>query len=132
MEHLLSQNNTITDEELCKKVSFGDRFAEELLVMRYNRLVRVCSRPFFLTGGDSEDLIQEGMLGLLSAVRLYRSMPLHRQSCRGVGEAAFLYCHPSNSGWRVSQVRQRFRHSHNRWLCMKAEAPPVWRPCPIS
>lgn len=47
--------------------------AEETLVLRYSRLVRVCARPFFLAGGDSEDLIQEGMLGLLSAIREFRS-----------------------------------------------------------
>ena len=33
------------------------------------RLVRACARPLFLAGGDSEDLIQEGMLGLLTAIR---------------------------------------------------------------
>ena len=33
--------------------------------------VRACARPFFLAGGDSEDLIQEGMFGLLSAIRQY-------------------------------------------------------------
>ena len=38
---------------------------------RYNRLVRSCARPFFLAGGDSEDLTQEGMVGLLKAVREY-------------------------------------------------------------
>jgi len=47
----------------------GDHLAEECLVARYNRLVRICARPYFLAGGDSEDLIQEGMIGLLSAVR---------------------------------------------------------------
>ncbi|WP_297981708.1 sigma-70 family RNA polymerase sigma factor [uncultured Oscillibacter sp.] len=45
--------------------------AEELLVTRYNRLVRTCARPFFLFGGDSEDLTQEGMVGLIKAVREY-------------------------------------------------------------
>ena len=39
--------------------------------MRYARLVRICARPLFLAGGDSEDLIQEGMFGLLSAIREY-------------------------------------------------------------
>ncbi len=39
------------------------------MVLRYARLVRMCARPYFLFGGDSEDLMQEGMLGLLSAVR---------------------------------------------------------------
>ncbi len=58
-----------SDEALCSMVSSGDRKAEEALVLRYGRLVRVCARPFFLLGGDSEDLIQEGMLGLLKAVR---------------------------------------------------------------
>ena len=32
-------------------------------------MVRACARPLFLAGGDSEDLIQEGMLGLLTAIR---------------------------------------------------------------
>ena len=45
--------------------------AEEALAERYIRIVRMCARPYFLTGGDSEDLIQEGMLGLLSAIREY-------------------------------------------------------------
>ena len=49
----------------------GNREAEETLVTRYNRLVRTCARPFFLTGGDSEDLTQEGMVGLIKAVREY-------------------------------------------------------------
>ena len=41
------------------------------MVSRYNRLVRTCARPFFLIGGDSEDLTQEGMVGLIKAVREY-------------------------------------------------------------
>lgn len=59
----------LTDEAMCVLSASGDRIAEESLVMRYNRLVRVCARPFFLAGGDAEDLIQEGMLGLLAAIR---------------------------------------------------------------
>ena len=49
----------------------GDPLAETELVGRYTRLVRVCARPLFLAGGDSEDLIQEGMIGLFKAVRDY-------------------------------------------------------------
>lgn len=59
------------DGALCRLVAQGNREAEEILVARYNRLVRICARPFFLVGGDSEDLIQEGMLGLLKAIRSY-------------------------------------------------------------
>lgn len=63
--------NSLTDEILCLQAASGDRIAEETLVMRYNRLVRICARPYFLAGGDSEDLIQEGMVGLLNAIREY-------------------------------------------------------------
>lgn len=59
------------DEQLCALAASGDRQAEEALVVRYNRLVRICARPYFLAGGDSEDLIQEGMVGLLAAIREY-------------------------------------------------------------
>ena len=34
-------------------------------------MVRVYTRPYFLAGGDSEDLLQEGMIGLLSAIRTF-------------------------------------------------------------
>ena len=60
-------------KKLCALAVSGDRQAEETLVIRYNRLVRICARPYFLAGGDSEDLIQEGMVGLLAAIREYDS-----------------------------------------------------------
>lgn len=62
---------SLSDEELCALTARGNARGEEELVSRYTRLVRVCSRPLFLAGGDSEDLIQEGMVGLLHAVRSY-------------------------------------------------------------
>jgi len=58
-----------TDEALCAAAAGGDPGAETELVQRYGQLVRACARPLFLAGGDSEDLIQEGMLGLLTAIR---------------------------------------------------------------
>ena len=77
---------TLTDEALCLQAASGDRIAEEILVMRYNRLVRICARPYFLAGGDSEDLIQEGMVGLLSAIRMFQqereaSFPTYAETC---------------------------------------------------
>ncbi len=62
-----------SDERLCELAASGDREAEEYLASRYSRLVRACARPYFLAGGDSEDLLQEGMIGLLSAIRGFRS-----------------------------------------------------------
>ena len=60
-----------TDEALCRQARQGSGPATEVLVRRYTRLVKTCARPYFLAGADAEDLMQEGMLGLLSAVREY-------------------------------------------------------------
>ena len=62
---------SFTDLQLQQMAAAGERDAEEALVSRYLQLVPASARPFFLAGGDSEDLIQEGMFGLLSAVRQY-------------------------------------------------------------
>lgn len=61
----------LNDEELWRLTVSGDSRAEEELIERYTRLVRICARPYFLAGGDSEDLTQEGLLGLLNAIRSY-------------------------------------------------------------
>ncbi len=67
----MKEHTNATDEQLQRLAAAGDQEAEAVLAERYVRLVRVCARPYFLTGGDSEDLIQEGMIGLLSAMRMY-------------------------------------------------------------
>ncbi len=68
MERLFA---ALSDEDLCFLATQGDAGAEETLILRYGRTVRSCARPLFLVGGDSEDLIQEGMLGLLDAIRQF-------------------------------------------------------------
>ena len=70
-ENLPEDIRLLSDEELSTRAAAGDRMAEEALVTRYHRLVRRCARPYFLVGGDSEDLTQEGMVGLIKAVREY-------------------------------------------------------------
>ena len=70
-ENDVSELERQPDGELCLLAAAGNRLAEETLVTRYNRLVRTCARPFFLAGGDSEDLTQKGMAGLITAVREY-------------------------------------------------------------
>jgi len=58
-----------SDDELQSLYLHGNEEAGSELAIRYRRLVKVCIRPYFLVGGDSEDLLQEGMIGLLSAIR---------------------------------------------------------------
>ena len=59
-----------SDEDLLA-LCVEDPNAEEVLISRYTRMVRSCARTLFLTGGDHEDLVQEGMIGLLHAVRSF-------------------------------------------------------------
>lgn len=67
----MTQSPMISDNELIFRSRNGETEAEEQIAARYGQLVRACARPFFLVGGDSEDLIQEGMIGLLSAIRRF-------------------------------------------------------------
>ena len=62
---------TLSDEQLCAACQSGSRNAEEVLAARYHRLVRSIARPYFLAGGDSVDLLQDAMLGLIKAMREY-------------------------------------------------------------
>lgn len=61
--------STLSDQDLCSLAQNGNRIAEEELIHRYLWLVRFCARPYFLAGGDGEDLIQEAMVGFMSAIR---------------------------------------------------------------
>lgn len=62
-----------TDDELAELAQKGNRKAEESLLERYKGLARMTSKKYFITGGDREDVVQEGMIGLFEAVRDYRT-----------------------------------------------------------
>jgi RNA polymerase sporulation-specific sigma factor len=51
----------------------GDKDAYDRLVRRYYGFVRLKASSYFLAGGDSDDLIQEGLVGLYKAIRDYRT-----------------------------------------------------------
>ena len=58
----------MTDEQLVALCKRGDKVAWEQLYERYKPRVLKIARRFFLSGGETEDLVQEGMCGLYSAV----------------------------------------------------------------
>ena len=66
------QKRELEDLQLVMRVRNGDDGARELLVRRYTGFVRMKASSYFLAGGDSEDLIQEGLIGLCKAVRDFR------------------------------------------------------------
>ena len=61
----------MTDEELISMSRDGDQEAMEKLLEKYKGMVLGKARSMYILGGDSDDLIQEGMLGLFKAVRDY-------------------------------------------------------------
>ncbi|MDO5132344.1 MAG: sigma-70 family RNA polymerase sigma factor [Eubacteriales bacterium] len=61
----------LSDDELIALSREADDRATETLMSRYKALVRSRARTMYILGGDSEDLIQEGMLGLFKALRDY-------------------------------------------------------------
>lgn len=58
----------LSDEQLVAAFRGGDRQACEEVLARYKNRVLSVARRFFLYGGDTEDLVQEGMCGLYSAI----------------------------------------------------------------
>ena len=66
-------NGKKSDEELVLLAQKGDKQAMEELLLRHAGLVRGCARGFFLIGGETEDLIQEGMIALYGAIGDYQT-----------------------------------------------------------
>jgi RNA polymerase sporulation-specific sigma factor len=63
----------IEDLNLVIRARNGDSGALDTLIRRYTGFVRLKASSYFLAGGESEDLIQEGLIGLYKAVRDFRS-----------------------------------------------------------
>src|SRR2546427_12455293 len=63
----------LEDLQLVLRARNGDGGALDVLIRRYAGFVRLKASSYFLAGGDAEDLIQEGLIGLYKAVRDFRS-----------------------------------------------------------
>jgi RNA polymerase sporulation-specific sigma factor len=62
----------LEDLQLVVKARNGDNGAMDQLIRRYTGFVRLKASSYFLAGGDAEDLVQEGLIGLYKAVRDFR------------------------------------------------------------
>jgi len=62
----------LEDLQLVVRARNGDDQALDHLLRRYTGFVRLKASSYFLAGGDSEDLVQEGLIGLYKAVRDFR------------------------------------------------------------
>lgn len=59
------------DNQLAIEAQAGDVEAEEALIRKYSGIVYKKARAYFMAGADVEDVVQEGLIGLLKAVRKY-------------------------------------------------------------
>lgn len=68
---LKSKYEGSTDEELILRLHEGEEGVTEYILNKYKNLVRSKAKSMYILGADSEDLIQEGMIGLFKAMRDY-------------------------------------------------------------
>ncbi|MCB0880209.1 MAG: RNA polymerase sporulation sigma factor SigH, partial [Thermoleophilia bacterium] len=62
----------LDEQRLVDRARRGDTKALDLLIKRYVGFVRMKASSYFIAGGDADDLLQEGLIGLYKAVRDYR------------------------------------------------------------
>lgn len=67
----MNQYKTVTDEELIRRLRAGESQIMDYIMEKYKNMVRKNANEMFLLGGENEDLIQEGMIGLFKAVMDY-------------------------------------------------------------
>jgi len=70
---VVSKYDSQSDEDIVSRIQSGDQPAMDYLLEKYKYLVRSKAKALFLIGGDKDDLIQEGMIGLYKAIRDYQS-----------------------------------------------------------
>lgn len=91
----MSIHKDYSDEELIELYKEGNELAIDYLFDKYKNLVRKKAKAMYIVGGDNDDLIQEGMIGLYKAIRDYNeskdasfrtfaSMCINRQMCTAV------------------------------------------------
>ena len=62
----------MSDEQLIESIHSGDEQAQNYLIHKYKKLVKLKCRTYFIKGSDKEDIVQEGMIGLYKAIRDYQ------------------------------------------------------------
>ena len=73
ISHNPNSEPKVEDVFLIALAKQGDRNAYDRLVSRYHGFVRLKASSYFLAGGDADDLIQEGLVGLYKAIRDFRT-----------------------------------------------------------
>lgn len=67
----INRLHILTDEQLVRMAQEGSETAEEILIEKYKGVVKNKAKTYYITGADSEDVVQEGMIGLFKAIRSF-------------------------------------------------------------
>lgn len=67
----MKKYETMADEQLIRKLREGETAIADFIVNKYKSMVKKKAKAMFLLGGENDDLIQEGMIGLFKAIRKY-------------------------------------------------------------
>ena len=101
-----------TDEELIQLVRSGDQDASDCLLSRYKELAASKANLYFMLGGEREDLVQEGMIGLFKAIgsydpergaafRTFAELCINRQMLTAIKRAGQQKNSALNSAWSL-------------------------------
>ena len=102
-EEDVDEYQKLADEELIQKLREGDERIMDYILEKYKPLVLRKANAMFLIGGDTDDLIQEGMIGLFKAVRDYDSE-------QGTSFASFADLCISRQMYSAIKASQRQKH----------------------
>ena len=97
-----------SDIDLAALAAGGNADATDVLLARYKDAVRATAKKYFMLGGDQDDIIQEGMIGLFKAVqtfdpeggasfKTYMNICVHNQILNAIEAASTLRHSPLNS-----------------------------------
>ena len=92
-EESMTEYKKLTDEELIRRLRMGETGIIDYLMEKYKNLVRKEANAMYLLGGETDDLIQEGMIGLFKAVQDYAcgSGSFFLQFCKTVCDETALF-----------------------------------------
>lgn len=93
----------LADERLVEMFRAGDSGAMDCIMVKYKSMVRKKARAMYLLGGENEDLIQEGMIGLIKAVRDY-------EPAKGASFSSFAELCVSRQMYSAIEASKRKKH----------------------
>ena len=109
----------MSDKDLASLAAGGNADATDALLARYKDVIRAKAKKYYMLGGDQDDIIQEGMIGLFKAVqtfdpaggasfRTYMTICVHNQILNAVEAATAKKHAPLNSSLSLDELAGDF------------------------